>query len=318
MTKKYLDDHGLETLVEQIKRVFAKKTDLRWKAGDDENSTVNIYGGSKASAAGAVAQGQTTVASAPFAHAEGISTTASGYQSHAEGSLTVAANQVSHAEGFSTTALGAGAHAEGDHTSAVLDHSHAEGLNTTAYGSGSHAEGLETYAYGEASHAEGIGTTASENYSTVVGSYNDPTLKDYYFAVGIGDRNTSKTGFYVDKNGNAYAAYDVTATDIDGTTVSLLEIKNNLITEEQIIELFEGWEPSPVANSKVRIIFKVNFDELPQEEKDNDTLYLIIDKDEDDEIYTLIEVYKNGLSADIVANLTEAQVREAAAILSIQ
>ena len=161
-----------------------------------------------------------------WSKAEGISShsegggLAVGNYSHAEGSLTWAAHQ-SHAEGHLSASMNTG--------------SHAEGIRSRAHGNASHAEGKNTFAKGEASHAEGLGTVANSTAQHVQGKYNviDIPLDDtgygtYAHIVGNGDSDSDRENIHtLDWDGNAWFSGDVTATDTDGTTYSLIDVAKN-------------------------------------------------------------------------------------------
>ena len=184
------------------------------------------------------AEGYNTTASSDDSHAEGNGTTASGGNSHAEGNGTTASGGNSHAEGNGTTASGYASHSEGTDTTASRDASHAEGYNTTASGYASHAEGYNTTASGYASHAEGSGTIASSDYQHVQGEYNiKDTSGTYAHIVGGGDYFNRKNIHTLDWNGNAVFSGDVTATDSNGNTVSLL---NSTINSDTIVSVSNG------------------------------------------------------------------------------
>lgn len=187
------------------------------------------------------AEGYETTASGRYSHSEGSYTTASGYHSHSEGNGTTATEYASHAEGFNSNATGEYSHAEGYSTDANGDGSHSEGWATTASGTASHAEGSLTDATGADSHAEGSYTTASGECSHVEGFHTEAS-GEYQHVQGkynIRDRNNTYAhivgnGYVVnasvitsnahtlDWDGNAWFAGDVTATDAEGRSVSLL------------------------------------------------------------------------------------------------
>ncbi len=203
----------------------------------------------KATAAAAHAEGGNSQATGMRSHAEGLNTIASGANSHTEGSSTKASSDNAHAEGSNTNASGGNAHAEGSSTVASGGNSHAEGGGTKAVGNNSHAEGQSSIAYGNYSHAGGMNSTtgilnedgtvvtnsgayafshgyqtaakgrgsvalgrdtiATEEFQTVVGSFNDPTAKDARFVVGTGDKASNlKNGFIVYKDGRAAVLAD--------------------------------------------------------------------------------------------------------------
>ena len=183
------------------------------------------------------AEGYYTMASGDYgSHAEGEYATASGYVSHAEGYYTTASGDSSHAEGDYTTSSGENSHAEGGYTTSSGKYAHAEGCHTTASGYASHAEGEYTKASGKYAHAEGYHTTARSNSQHVQGKYNiEDTTSTYAHIVGGGTSNTDRKNIHtLDWNGNAVFSGDVTATNPDGTEVSLLELSNSYGTSVNI------------------------------------------------------------------------------------
>ena len=174
---------------------------------------------------GSHAEGYYTTASGDYgSHAEGEYATASGYVSHAEGYYTTASGDSSHAEGDYATASGEDSHAEGGYTTASGKYAHAEGYKTTASGYASHAEGEYTKASGKYTHAEGYHTTARTNSQHVQGKYNiEDKTNTYAHIVGGGTGNSNRKNIHtLDWNGNAVFSGDVTATDSNGNTVSLI------------------------------------------------------------------------------------------------
>ena len=159
--------------------------------------------------------------------------------SYAEGYVTISNGMYSHAEGCSTIASGNDSHAEGVYTIANGESSHAEGCLTTASGGASHAEGYSTTASGGASHAEGYLTIASSDYQHVQGKYNvNDSTNTYAHIVGGGTSNSNRKNIHtLDWNGNAVFSGDVTATDSNGNTVSLL---NSTINSDTIVSVSNG------------------------------------------------------------------------------
>ena len=149
--------------------------------------------------------------------------------SHAEGAYTIASGRFSHAQGTSTIASEMCSHAEGAYTIASGGGSHAEGVSTTSSGEASHSEGTDTTAGGYASHAEGNDTIASSDYQHVQGKYNiEDTSGTYAHIVGGGTSDSDRKNIHtLDWNGNAVFSGDVTATNPDGTEVSLLSLQNS-------------------------------------------------------------------------------------------
>ena len=166
---------------------------------------------------GALAQGYNAIASGSYSHAEGYATFASGSYSHAEGHGTTASGDCSHAEGSNIIASG--------------DYSHAEGGNTTASSNYSHAEGRGTTASGGYSHAQNFYTVASSKYQTALGQFNiEDTADTYAVIVGNGTAFGHSNALTLDWSGNVVASGDVTATDSDGNTVSLLNISGSYVS----------------------------------------------------------------------------------------
>ena len=137
-----------------------------------------------ATAYGAHAEGQGTLASGSSSHSEGKLTTAAGYASHAEGQKTTAAGICSHAEGNSTTQFTEELivdRAEDNTAGKIIGHWN-EVVNdakySIAYGTASHVEGQDNLATGNYSHAEGLRTQATGNYSHAEGSGS--TTTSYY------------------------------------------------------------------------------------------------------------------------------------------
>ena len=197
---------------------------------------INIYVKNNNNPYSTHAEGKYTTASGDSSHAEGEYATASGYVSHAEGYYTTASGDSSHAEGEYATASGEDSHAEGGYTKASGKYAHAEGYKTTASGYASHAEGEYTKASGKYAHAEGYHTTARSNSQRVQGKYNiEDTTSTYAHIVGGGTSNTDRKNIHtLDWNGNAVFSGDVTATNPDGTEVSLLELSNSYGTSVNI------------------------------------------------------------------------------------
>ena len=145
----------------------------------------------------------------------------------------------SHSEGAFTIASGGGSHAEGYGSIASNLASHAEGYSTTSSGDTSHAEGAFTTASGDTSHAEGGYTIASSDYQHVQGKYNiEDTSSTYAHIVGGGSDDSNRKNIHtLDWNGNAVFSGDVTATDSNGNTVSLL---NSTINSDTIVSVSNG------------------------------------------------------------------------------
>ncbi|MGN0592907.1 MAG: hypothetical protein ACI4JQ_06655 [Ruminococcus sp.] len=151
----------------------------------------------------------------------GIANTASGLHSHAEGVKTTASGSTSHAEGDLTTASGFA--------------SHAEGSNSTASGRYSHAEGGGTTASGECAHAGGLATRASGACQFAIGKWNRLKGDQYAFIIGNGSQSAYSDALEMDWDGNLWTAGDITATDADGSTVSLCGTQEQLIQQQSAI-----------------------------------------------------------------------------------
>ena len=135
------------------------------------------------------------------------------------------ASEGSVALGEETTALGQASVSSGHQTSASGDYSTSSGNATTASGKGSHAAGAMT--------------VAERNYSTVVGTGNDPQSEDI-FEVGNGhvtnddgevlpeDQQTFSNAFRVTADGMAIAQKDFQLED--GTKLSNRESSSNKVT----------------------------------------------------------------------------------------
>ena len=145
----------------------------------------------------------------------------------------------SYAEGYFTISNGVYSHAEGCSTIASGNISHAEGVYTIASGDGSHAEGAYTKASGLFSHTEGGYTKASSSFQHVQGKFNiEDTSDTYAHIVGGGTDDYDRKNIHtLDWNGNAVFSGDVTATDRNGNTVSLL---NSTINSDTIVSVSNG------------------------------------------------------------------------------
>ncbi len=173
-------------------------------ASHSEGMLTTAYG------TGSHAEGYQTETSANYCHSEGYQTLASNIASHAEGWNTVASGLYSHAENRNTVANSTCAHAEGEGTSALADASHSEGFESIASGFGSHAEGYQTEAIGSYSHASGRRSVASatataaigynviadQQYSTVVGQFNEIDRVGTLFVVGDGESDGERSNAF--------------------------------------------------------------------------------------------------------------------------
>lgn len=132
-----------------------------------------------------------------------------------------------------------GSVALGKETSSLGEASVSSGYQTLASGDYSTASGNATTASGRGSHAEGAMTVAERNYSTVVGTGNDPQAEDI-FEVGNGhvtndegevlpeDQQTHSNAFRVTEDGTAVAQKDFQLED--GTKLSNRESSANKVT----------------------------------------------------------------------------------------
>lgn len=162
---------------------------------------------------------------------------ATGAYAHAEGKQTFALGDNSHSEGTETTASGTNSHVEGEYSEAKGSASHAEGYScVTEAGYGNHSEGFFTKSAGTASHSEGYYTIASSDYQHVQGQYNaEDTTGTYAHIVGNGDYNTRSNAHTLDWDGNAWFAGDVTVTDDNGNSVSVLGLINRISELETML-----------------------------------------------------------------------------------
>lgn len=160
-------------------------------------------GQSTASNSFAHSEGNNTLASGEYSHAEGYNgTRATAMGSHAEGNSSYATGVYSHVEGGNSVASGQGSHAEGGGTYAYGDHTHTEGAGTRAYGSKSHAEGAGTETFGVFSHVEGAGNVILGSYGHMEGAGNASTGSAFNtHTEGGGNFNYSPQG-HIEGSGN--------------------------------------------------------------------------------------------------------------------
>lgn len=202
-TTKYANLNTLQTFLNNLKNIFANKSDvlyktpqeltseekdqvrknLRFIGRDVEGEQFTIDGTTYTASSSAEIFGDydTNIAVGQWSIAEGSGTVAKGRASHAEGAFSQALNDGCHVEGYGTKATGYWSHAEGEMTVVSSYASHAEGSYTkmpdgstrysTAAGYASHTEGGGCHTTGVASHAEGIGTTANGRCAHVEGTY---------------------------------------------------------------------------------------------------------------------------------------------------
>ena len=120
---------------------------------------------------------------------------------------------------------------EGYNCSATGSHgAHAEGYYTEANGDKSHAQGDGSIANGIGAHAEGQKTIATCDYQHVQGKYNiEDTTDTYAHIVGNGESNSTRSNAHtLDWDGNAWFAGDVTVTDSNGNSISVLGLINRI------------------------------------------------------------------------------------------
>lgn len=172
------------------------------------------------------------------AHAEGYGTVASGLYSHAENRYTVANSTCAHAEGEGTSALAAAAHSEGYETTADGFSSHAEGYQTTSSGSYSHAGGRSSLASATGATAMGNSVIADQQYSTVVGEYNEENIAGTLFVVGNGVHASSRSNIFEVSSSDALLNGDFNVTGmISSNGVDLVSSINNNLSEIQMLIL---------------------------------------------------------------------------------
>jgi hypothetical protein len=225
----------------------------------------------KATAAASHAEGGNSQATGIRAHAEGLNTIASGDNSHTEGSSTKSEGENSHTEGVSTKASGSNAHAEGSSTVASGINSHAEGSSTKATGSNSHAAGNSTIAAGDHSYAGGLSSevttgsyyafahgyqakaakkgsfalgrdvTTTNDFQTVVGSFNDTSVKNANFVVGAGSSESNRKNSFVSYTDGRAAIGADPKNPLDVATKQYVDSKDDIIvildvTRDTVIE----------------------------------------------------------------------------------
>ena len=149
---------------------------------------------------------ENNIASSTYAHAEGSGTKATAPGAHAEGNSTTASSTYAHAEGYSTEASGEGSHAEGEKTTASGYCSHAEGYNAVASGFYSHAGGINSEAKAEASFAHGEHAVSNYRGGAAFGISNK--TKNALFVVGNGSPGGSyeSDALVLDDGGNLWVA----------------------------------------------------------------------------------------------------------------
>lgn len=136
------------------------------------------------------------------------------------------------------------------------DYSQAEGYKTIATGWYSKAEGQRTVAGGTCSHAEGYYTTANGLYQHAQGKFNIEDTEDAYaHIVGNGqDENNRSNAHTLDWGGNAWYAGDVTATDSNGNSVSVVGNATNISNLTNTVNALQstvehlGLPPRPVTD----------------------------------------------------------------------
>lgn len=276
-------------------------------------------------------EGTASQASGECSHAEGKYTQASGMNAHAEGYGTYATQPNAHAEGQDSQAKAKGAHAEGYKNFASGEYSHAEGSNTNAVGNSSHAEGINTYAYGLGSHSEGFGTNSNHQYSHsegmgtsaygeaqhVQGKYNIINSSMAHILGNGSPKSFNENGeevldsngksipkrsnaHTVDWNGNAWYAGNL---KIGGTKYEDANAK--VVATEDYVD--EAIAKIPISDEGIK--FKV-VSELPTEEIDESTIYLVPTENPSEQNTYDEYIYTNGAwecigSASVEVNLDE-------------
>ena len=149
----------------------------------------------------------------------------------------------------------------------IGNNSIAIGNNVAASGAASYSEGIDTEASAEASHAEGKGTIAAGEAQHVQGKYNiEDTENKYVHIVGWGDGiegspDERKNIHTLDTDGNAMFAGDVVATDADGNTISVSEMKDYVDTlegktEDVIDTAISTHNVNTEAHNDIRVLVK--------------------------------------------------------------
>lgn len=153
-----------------------------------------------------LAMGYNAIAASYNSISIGLSNTASGNGAVAIGIGNAAAGSYSFAGGISANSYGTGAVSLGNSTTSSGNSSAAFGYLTMASGDYSTATGISNKASGTSSFAAGNGTTASgantasfgggtiakSANSLVIGKYNDSTVLNSLFEIGIGAANNNR------------------------------------------------------------------------------------------------------------------------------
>lgn len=180
----------------------------------------NYYEGHNAPGDGFIPSGsiikkaQITKATGAGAHAQGAAVEASGAHAHAKGYKTAASGDYSTAEGQLTKATGRWSHAQGKEAVASGDYSRAGGYKSEAKGTCSSAFGSNSKASGEYASADGLYAVASSKAQHVQGKYNvEDAAGKYAHIVGNGTSASKRSNCHtVDWEGNAWYSGSVSAT----------------------------------------------------------------------------------------------------------
>lgn len=205
-----------------------------WKnISSGQNSHTEGYN-NEASGQYAHAEGAGGLASGQSAHSEGYGSKATNVSTHAEGYATEASGQYSHAEGFKSTASGNSSHSEGYQNTVSGDYGHVGGYLSTSSGAYSFAHGFKTEAQGRGSVALGREVIAKNEFQTVVGAFNDTSVNNAKFIVGVGsDDSHRRNGFVVYNDGRATLG----ASPVDPMDVTTKQYVDNKIEEDVIVIL---------------------------------------------------------------------------------
>ena len=211
--------------------------------------SVAIGGGNTASGDASVAMGSNNTVSSSNSVAMGSSNTVSSSSSVAIGGGNKAFSSHSVAMGGGNTASGSHSVAMGGGNTASGEFSVAMGVGNTASSMNSVAIGGGNKASGQYSVAMGQSNTANVDNQTVIGRYNAPDSTEegeVQHAFIIGNGNSTESGathlsnaMTVDWDGNLIMSGDVTATDTNKETISLLNIYNRLKNIEERLSALE-------------------------------------------------------------------------------
>ena len=160
----------------------------------------------------------------------------------ASGQYSVAMGGGNTTSGSHSVAMGGGNTASGEFSVAMGVGNTASSMNSVAIGGGNKASGQYTVAMGQSN-------TANADNQTVIGRYNAPDSTEegeVQHAFIIGNGNSTESGathlsnaMTVDWDGNLIMSGDVTATDTNKETISLLNIYNRLKNIEERLSALE-------------------------------------------------------------------------------